>query len=83
MKTQRLINLDRITCVSIAAKEDRVYLVFQDGRHNYAYKVKDIEYAQDALRIIERGNPRWWKVLGEPIEVTFKNEREEKKYEKD
>ena len=78
MKTQKLIKLDRITCVSIATKEDRVYLVFQDGRHNYAYKVKDMEYAQNALRTIEKG-AKWWRVLGEPIEVTFKNEKEERK----
>ena len=78
MKTQKLINLDRITCISIATKEDRVYLVFQDGRHNYAYKVKDIEYAQNALKVIEKEKPKWWRVLGEPIEVTFKNEKGEK-----
>lgn len=40
MMVQKLINLDRISCVSIATKEDRVYLVFQDGRHNFGYKVK-------------------------------------------
>lgn len=79
MKIQKLINLDRITCVSITTKEDRTYLVFQDGRHNYAYKVKDIEYAQNALRTIEQGTPKWWRVLGEPIEVIFKNEKEERK----
>lgn len=78
MNVQKLINLDRITCVSIATKEDRVYLVFQDGRHNYAYKAKDIEYAQNALKAIEKG-VRWWRVLGEPVEVVFKNEKEERK----
>lgn len=76
MKMQKLINLDRISCVSIATKEDRVYLVFQDGRHNYGYKVKDIEYAQNALKHIEKG-AKWWRVLGEPIEVTFKIIKEE------
>lgn len=76
MMVQKLINLDRISCVCIATKEDRVYLVFQDGRHNYGYKVKDIEYAQNALKYIEKG-AKWWRVLGEPIEVTFKNIMEE------
>ena len=76
MKAQKLINLDRITCITIATKEDRVYLVFQDGRHNYGYKVKDIEYAQNALKTIERDRPKWWKVLGEPVEVTFKRQDE-------
>ena len=74
MKTQKLINLDRITCINIATKEDRVYLVFQDGRHNYAYRVKDIEYAQGALKHIERDKPKWWKVLGEHVEVLFKKQ---------
>ena len=76
MIVQKLINLDRVSCVSIATKEDRVYLVFQDGRHNYGYKVKDIEYAQNALKNIEKG-AKWWRVLGEPIEVTFKKIMEE------
>ena len=74
MKTQKLINLDRITCINIAVKDDRVYLVFQDGRHNYAYRVKDIEYAQNTLKRIERDKPKWWKVLGEPVEVLFKKQ---------
>lgn len=74
MKAQKLINLDRITCITIATKEDRVYLVFQDGRHNYGYRVKDVEYAQNALKTIERNTPKWWKVLGEPVEVTFKRQ---------
>ena len=76
MMIQKLINLDRISCVSIATKGDRVYLVFQDGRHNFGYKVKDIGYAQNALKNIEKG-AKWWRVLGEPIEVTFKNVNEE------
>ena len=76
MMIQKLINLDRISCVSIATKEDGVYLVFQDGRRNYGYKVKDIEYAQNALKNIEKG-AKWWRVLGKPIEVTFKNVKEE------
>lgn len=71
MNRQKLINLDRITCITIATKEDKIYLVFQDGRHNYAYRVKDIEYAQNALKTIEKGC-KWWRVLGEPIEITFK-----------
>lgn len=77
MTRQRLINLNRITCVTIATNEDRVYLVFQDGRHNYAYEVKDLDYAQNALKSIERG-AQWWRVLGEPLEVVFKKEKEEK-----
>ena len=55
MTIQKLINLDRISCVSIATKEEEVYLVFQDGRRNYGYKIKDIEYAQNALKNIEKG----------------------------
>ena len=55
MNRQRIINLNRITCVTIATKEDAIYLVFQDGRHNYGYKVKDMEYAQNALKTIEKG----------------------------
>lgn len=78
MNVQKLINLDRITCVTIATNEDRVYLVFQDGRHNYAYKVKDLDCAQNALKSIERGT-KWWRVLGEPLEVVFKKEQEERK----
>ena len=73
MNRQKLINLNRITCVTIATKEDAIYLVFQDGRHNYGYKVKDMEYAQNALKTIEKG-VQWWRVLGEPVEVTFKRE---------
>ena len=76
MMIQKLINLDRISCVSIATKEDVVYLVFQDGRRNYGYKVKDIEYAQNALKNIEKG-AKWWRVLGKPIEETYKNVKEE------
>jgi hypothetical protein len=74
MKAEKLINLDRITCITIATKEDRIYLVFQDGRHNYGHRVKDIQHAQKALKTIERDRPKWWKVLGEPVEVTFKRQ---------
>ncbi len=70
----KLINLNRITVVQTAVKEDRVYLVFQDGRHNYGYKVKDLETAQAAISRIEKGDVRWWRVYGDPVEVTFKRE---------
>lgn len=72
MNVQRLINLDRISCVLIAENEGRVYLVFQDGRHNYGYKVNSLDYAQNALKTIEKSSPKWWRVLGEPIEMFFK-----------
>lgn len=72
MLIQKLINLDRITCISISTKGEEVYLVFQDGRHNYAYRVKDVEYANKAIKTIEKEKPKWWRVLGNPIEVTFK-----------
>ncbi len=76
MERQRLINLDRITCIRVAKMESGAYLVFQDGRRNYAYKVKDVEYAQNALKTIERDNLKWWRILGEPVEVTFKKKEE-------
>lgn len=72
MLIQKIINLDRITCISISTKGNEVYLVFQDGRHNYGYRVKDVEYANNALKTIEKEKPKWWRVLGNPIEVTFK-----------
>lgn len=72
MKVQTLINLDRITAVNICTNNDRIYLVFQDGRHNYGYPMKDMEYAQKALKTIEKDNPKWWRVLGEPREIQFK-----------
>ena len=72
MFIQKIINLDRITCISISTKGDEVYLEFQDGRHNYGYRVKDVEYANNAIKTIEKEKPKWWRVLGNPIEVTFK-----------
>jgi hypothetical protein len=72
MLTQKVINLDRITCISISTKGNEVYLVFQDGRHNYAYRVKDVESANNAIKTIEKEKPKWWRVSEKPIEVTFK-----------
>lgn len=72
MKTMRIINLDRITSIQIAARRDKFYLVFQDGRRNIAHQVSGLAQAQSALDWIRENNPKWWKVLGDPIEVTFK-----------
>lgn len=72
MKACRIINLDRITSIGIATKKSRVFLVFQDGRRNIGHEVKDLQSAQAALEWIRENRPKWWKVLGDPVEVTFK-----------
>ena len=72
MKANRIINLDRITSIGIATKKNKVFLVFQDGRRNIGHEVKDLESAQSALERIRENRPKWWKVLGDPVEVTFK-----------
>lgn len=77
MMTQKLLNLERMSAINIAVNEGRVYLVFQDGRKNYGYRVKDLEYANKVLKTIERDDPKWWRVLGEPVEVYFKKGQEE------
>ena len=76
MERLRLINLDRISCISVAIVTSGAYLVFQDGKHNYGYKVKDVEYAQNVLKTIERDKPKWWRILGNPIEMSFKKQDE-------
>ena len=70
----RIINLDRITSVQVVTKDDRVYLVFKDGKHNLGYRVNSLEIAQQALITIETRNLKWWRVYDEPVEVTFKKE---------
>ena len=76
MERQRLINLDRITCINVATVGSNVFLVFQDGRKNYGYRVTSVEHAQGLLKAIEREKPKWWRVLGNPIEMSFKKQDE-------
>lgn len=74
MDTARIINLDRITSVQVVTKENGIYLVFKDGKHNLGYRVRTFDEAQQALNTIEARNPKWWRVYGKPVEVTFKKE---------
>lgn len=71
----RLINLNRITSIQIAKKENDVYVVFQDGRHNYGCKVEKLEDAEAMLNEIKDNGEKWFSVPSELIEMSFKSRK--------
>ena len=49
----KLINLNKIVGIQIAKKGEDVYVVFQDGRHNFGVKVESMDDAERLLGEIQ------------------------------
>ena len=71
-----LIRLDRITSIRIVEKEDRVFLVFQDGRRNLGYTMPSLEKAKEHLDFIMRKQPTYYRVNGVVESMTTKLHKE-------
>lgn len=74
----KLINLRRISVIQIAQNEKgSIYVVFQDGRHNYGCKVKNLEEAEKIVNDIKTSDMIWFEVPSKIFTVTFKKEEKE------
>ena len=74
----KLINLRRISVIQIAQNEKgSIYVVFQDGRHNYGCKVKNLEEAEKIVNVIKTSDITWFEVPSKIVTVTFKKEEKE------
>ena len=71
----KLINLNKIVGIQIAKKGADVFVVFQDGRHNFGVKAESMDDAERLLGEIECGRyTNWLRVPGEIVQVVFKKD---------